>query len=251
MYLCPFFEHLSHECHLSHWARNRTDDQGWAEDVFVWHNHLVNERLEFVLDPKRKRWNVILRNTRCALLFFGLWTFEGSLNSFCRCLNIGKLQSFESFQLVEYDFIDVSVGYENRYPSLSQWIDVRWILSDYSTRRKHIENRILCLFLDLYVFFQWFETPNGTDLIAIQIDNIFLKVRVKTSLFDKLREVAVPFLIFFRILIGFIFEVFKKFFCDKRLQFGHECSILIRLSWNVQWNILAVDDSFHKSQEVR
>ena len=60
-----------------------------------------------------------------------------------------------------------------------------------------------------------------------------------------------PFIVGLGIFISFIFQQFHYSFCEESSQFGNEGTILIGLSWNIERNVLAIDNSFYESESMR
>ena len=53
------------------------------------------------------------------------------------------------------------------------------------------------------------------------------------------------------VLASLLPEMLQNSLGDNVAEFGHECSILIVLSADIQGNVLAIYDTLHKPKEVR
>ena len=50
-YLCILFHHFSHECHLTHWGWEWTDNKGGTLNSLFADNNFINKWLKFVFNP--------------------------------------------------------------------------------------------------------------------------------------------------------------------------------------------------------
>lgn len=145
----------------------------------------------------------------------------------------------------------MSISDKNRNTILGQRINIRIIDCCDPARCCCIENNILCVSFFSYIILQTKETILSIKFISVKIHHFFSEFWIEAALFDKDGEITEPFYIFLWILLSLIFNQLDYTFCKEVSKFSHQCTILECFSWDIEWNILAIDNTLHKTKEIR
>jgi len=211
-YFVLFLHHSFHKGHLSHRTRDRTDDQSWSIERFIWDNYFIDVGLQLIFDPEREWCDIVFRNRifRLYVLLFLLFfdSFQTSFDILTWSLNVREFQAFIGADLIENNLFYVSTGNKNWDSFFGQRICKRTILSCCSIWRNHIKNDILGIFLLGYIILETEISILGIQLISIQINHIFFEIWIDTSFFNENTKVIIPNIISIWILFSLIFQGF-------------------------------------------
>ena len=164
--------------------------------------------------------------------------------------NVRELKSFISVNFLENELVDVSWGNEDWDSCFDQWVGVRWVFGDGPAWRESVEDSVLGFCFELDVVFKCFKSVFACDLVSVKVNDVFLEVWIQAAFFNKDGKVFVPSAVLFGIFLGLVFQELEDSFGQEWFEFGHQGRILIIFSWDVQGNVLTVNNTSEESQEI-